>query len=81
MLAQLYASNKSAILICSTPHMSKMHADDTWDLRVVGKVMKEVLGVCTTSPVGVKSNLKSFLFRLGPWSFCLTYLKIDLCHG
>jgi hypothetical protein len=31
---------------CSTPDMSKMHADESSDLKVVGNVLRDVYGVC-----------------------------------
>ena len=30
---------------CRTPEMSKMHADESSDLRVVAKILRDVFGV------------------------------------
>lgn len=43
----------SYIVVCSTPEMSKMHADETSDLRVVAQVLKQVYGVCDNFKVFV----------------------------
>lgn len=37
-------------LICSTPDMSRINGDETEDLRVVARVLKDVIGVCNLTP-------------------------------
>lgn len=39
------------VLICSTPDMSRMHGDNTGDLRVVARVLKDVIGVCNLTHI------------------------------
>lgn len=35
---------------CSTPDMSRINGDKTGDLRVVARVLKDVIGVCNLTP-------------------------------
>lgn len=40
-----FTPEKLIVYLCRTPEMSKMHADESNDLRVVAKVLRDVFGV------------------------------------
>lgn len=49
---------------CRTPEMSKMHADESSDLRVVAKILRDVFGVSHLAKIATSLHIVNFrLFK------------------